>query len=383
MPDDYKAVKLPSEKLSPLKGKHIQYIPSWDASQKPPLLSRRPSNNNRNGQSTSVSTNSEFSLSKQSSAFESKLSLPLVSPALSQRTLSDTTTPSLSVLPQEQQSLLLNLRLTDSFLNWVSKNIGSDNFTTTSIQDKTYKIFNIYQNIFWKNTMFDDVSHSLFPEDDPLERTVDLIKKQVGDLQLSKYPFTTDLIEILLKQFSSSLSIRYFHMLLSRYYSQSVVDVSKLEPPKHSPWSAENSGIQHKKLLLDLKPILEVAMQKPIQRTIFEKATIEGPLSLQELNTTGNRLELAPSTNGFLFSYDNDTVSVSPESIKHWQRLFLEPFGGKRNVEYIVVLPDADIVVNGMKVFFKELNTLYEVSMIQGLDINYLIYVAIYSLFAV
>lgn len=213
--------------------------------------------------------------------------------------------------------------------------------------------------------MFDNVSNSLFPEDDPMERTVDLIKKQVGDLQLSKYPFSTDLIEILLKQFSSSLSIRYFHMLLSRYYSQ--IETPKLEPLKHSPWSSENSGIQHKKLLLDLKPVLEMAMQKPIQRTIFEKATIDGPLSLRELNTAENKLDSAPSTNGFLFSYDSDTVSVSPESIKHWQRLFLEPFGGKRNVEYIVVLPDADLVVNGTKVFFKELNTLYEVSIHESL----------------
>jgi len=84
-------------------------------------------------------------------------------------------------------------------------------------------------------------------------------------------------------------------------------------------------------------------------------------LTFTSLNSNKNALSsIPPSTNGLLFSYDSDSFSVSPDAVKHWQRLFLEPLGGQRNVEYIVLLPDADVVVNGMKLFFKELNSLYE-----------------------
>ena len=355
MPDDFKPVKLPSEKLSPINGKQMKYVPSWDKSQTPPLLSRRPSNN----QSSQVSLTSTLNAtsSRHSSTFDSKLSLPLVSPALSQQTFSDTSTPSLSVLPQDHQSLVLNLRLTDSFLNWINKNVGCDSFSTaTSIQDKTFKIFSIYQNLVWKNaTLNNNKSQNwLFPKDDPIEKCLDIIKEQDTDFQPSRFPLSTDLIEILLKQFSSTFSIKYFHMLLSQYYAQNLEKVKENDGDK--------MGLQQKKLLCNMKSLLDSAMQKPLKKSVFNQPKIEGPLPLSDLNNKQNVLTSTPSsTHGLLFSYDNETVSVSPEAVKHWQRLYLEPFGGQRKVEYIVVLPDADIVVNGMKLLFKELNSLYEV----------------------
>ena len=356
MPDDFKPVKLPSERMPINKGKVMKYVPSWDKNQTPPLLSRRPSNN-QSSQASLSSTLDASSLSRHSSAFDSKLSLPLVSPALSQRTFSDTPTPSLSVLPQDHQSLILNLRLTDSFLNWINKHVSCDSFNTaTSIQDKTFKIFSIYQNLVWKNaTINNNENHNLlFPEDDPIDKCLDIIKEQVTDLKPSRFPLSTDLIEILLKQFSSTLSIKYFHMLLSQYYTQNLDKVKK--------GTGDKMGLQQKKLLLDMKPLLNSAMQKPLQKSDYEEPKIEGPLLLNDLNNKPNVLTSTPSSShGLLFSYDNETVSVSPEAVKHWQRLHLEPFGGQRKVEYIVVLPDADIVVNGMKLLFKELNSLYEV----------------------
>ena len=365
MPEDFKPVKLPSELMPLNKGKEMKYVPSWDKSQTPPLLSRRPSNNNQSSQASLSSTLDAGSLNKHSSAFDSKLSLPLVSPALSQRTFSDTATPSLSVLPQDHQSLVLNLRLTDSFLNWINKNVGCDSFNTaTSIQDKTFKIFSIYQNLVWKNASINNENRNfLFPEDDPIDKCLDIMKEQVTDLKPSRFPLSTDLIEILLKQFSSTLSIKYFHMLLSQYYTQNLEKVKKS--------AGDKMGLQQKKLLLYMKPLLNSAMQRPLQKSVYEGPKIEGPLVLNDLNNKQNVLTSTPSsTHGLLFSYDNETVSVSPEAVKHWQRLHLEPFGGQRKVEYIVVLPDADIVVNGMKLLFKELNSLYEVCIFKTSQIN-------------
>ena len=358
MPDEFKPLKLPSERLKPIKGNKIKYTPSWDKSQVPPMLSRRPSNNRTT--QASASTINANSLNRHFSAFDSKLSLPLVSPALSQRTFSETATPCLSVLPQDHQSLVLNLRLTDSFLNWVNKKVVSDSFSpVTSIQDRTFKIFSIYQNLVWTNLTSnnnDRTENWLFPEDDPMEKCLDILKEQVTDIQLSKFPLSTELIEILLKQFSSTFSIKYFHILLSQYYSQNCTE----KMPETN--AVDKFGLQQKKLLRNMKSLLESAMHKSLKKSMFDKPKVEGPLQLNELNNKQNVLTSTPSsTHGLLFSYDHETISVTPEAVKHWQRLYLEPFGGQRKVEYIVVLPDPDIVVNGMKLLYKELNSLYEV----------------------
>lgn len=356
IPEEYKPLRLPSEKLPSLSEKYSKYVPSWDRNQIPPLL--RPSSNNNTNRAlpiTSIqSSSTQAKIRRQSSVFDSKLSFPsLISPSLSQRTFSDATTPSL--MPQDHQSLLLNLRLNDSCISWMNRQTGD--YNSTSVQDRTYRTFNVYQNLLWKTSMVGVGNQPLFPEDNPLDRAVGLVKRNVCDIQASKFPFSTDLVEILAKQFSSSNSIKYFHMLLSQYYF-STDETNCKSYIKDCP---EKTGTQQKKLLLNLRPILETALHKLVRKTIFDKPKIQGPLTFREMNNNKeNNCSNVPTSSGLIFSYDSDTVSVSPESIKHWQRLFLEPFGGPRNVEYIVVLPDTDIVVNGMKLFFKELNILYE-----------------------
>ena len=62
----------------------------------------------------------------------------------------------------------------------------------------------------------------------------------------------------------------------------------------------------------------------------------------------------------FLVGHDRDWMSVSPYSLRYWDKQFLEPFGKVRDVLYVVVAPDNDMVLKHVNSFFKELSTVYE-----------------------
>lgn len=364
IPEAYQPIALPSR--SQKSARTFKYIATWDTVEKPPLLYRRQSEHQV--QTSTITTTSvptktliDNTVTKTCSSEANKLSLPLFSTnlILQKQQISETPTHGFSphsMLLQDHQSLFLNLRLADSFINWFNRHLYTSTtspMTAISVQDKTYKIFKVYQDYSWEATLPEISEHPLFPEDEPLEHSLGTCLRHTSEMQAAKYPFSADMIEILLKTLSSSLSVSYFHLLLSRYYSKQPTSKKR----------SDKTSLLQKQLLTDLKPFLESALQKPIRKTIFDKPQVYGPLSFNSINKTLNEsgLSSAQSSSALQFSYDSGTLSVSPEAIKNWQRLFLEPFGGPRNVEYVVVLPEADLVVNGMKSFFKELNCLYEV----------------------
>jgi len=43
------------------------------------------------------------------------------------------------------------------------------------------------------------------------------------------------------------------------------------------------------------------------------------------------------------------------------EKLLLEPYASQRDVAYIVVAPENDLVLNNVKLFFKEFSAVYEV----------------------
>lgn len=43
------------------------------------------------------------------------------------------------------------------------------------------------------------------------------------------------------------------------------------------------------------------------------------------------------------------------------EKLLLEPYSCQRDVAYIVVAPENDLVLNNVKLFFKEFSAVYEV----------------------
>lgn len=63
-----------------------------------------------------------------------------------------------------------------------------------------------------------------------------------------------------------------------------------------------------------------------------------------------------------LVGYDKEFLTISPFSLPFWERLLLEPYGGHRDVAYIVVCPENEALLEGAKTFFRDLSAVYEVS---------------------
>lgn len=59
--------------------------------------------------------------------------------------------------------------------------------------------------------------------------------------------------------------------------------------------------------------------------------------------------------------YDKDFLTISPFSLPFWERLLLDPYGGHRDVAYIVVCPENEALLDGAKTFFRDLSAVYEV----------------------
>lgn len=66
-----------------------------------------------------------------------------------------------------------------------------------------------------------------------------------------------------------------------------------------------------------------------------------------------------------LVGCDKDFLTISPFSLPFWERLLLDPYGGHRDVAYIVVCPENEALLEGAKTFFRDLSAVYEVRMIQ------------------
>lgn len=62
-----------------------------------------------------------------------------------------------------------------------------------------------------------------------------------------------------------------------------------------------------------------------------------------------------------LVGYDKDFLTISPFSLPFWERLLLDPYGGHRDVAYIVVCPENEALLEGARTFFRDLSAVYEV----------------------
>lgn len=62
-----------------------------------------------------------------------------------------------------------------------------------------------------------------------------------------------------------------------------------------------------------------------------------------------------------LLGYDRDFLALSPLALPFWEKLLLEPYGGQRDVAFLVLCPDNDILLAGARTFFQELSAVYEV----------------------
>lgn len=117
--------------------------------------------------------------------------------------------------------------------------------------------------------------------------------------------------------------------------------------------------------LKSLHPILQEAIQNKRVTRLWENTyKLQGPISWKDFHDLAGRgteenHEPQPIPQ-FLVGHDKDWLSVSPYSLRFWDKQFLEPYGRMRDVLYVVVAPDNDFILQHVVSFFKELSTVYE-----------------------
>lgn len=64
-----------------------------------------------------------------------------------------------------------------------------------------------------------------------------------------------------------------------------------------------------------------------------------------------------------LLGYDRerDFLALSPLALPFWEKLLLEPYGGQRDVAYLVLCPNSPSLLSATQAFFQELSAVYEV----------------------
>jgi len=123
-----------------------------------------------------------------------------------------------------------------------------------------------------------------------------------------------------------------------------------------------------------LQPLLEEALQKKHTSRSWEK--VHGPMTWQHFcripfrdNTASSSLnplnchEPEPIPALLVSSSDRDLSSwlcVSPYAIKFWDKLNIEPYSKQKNIAYLILCPDVDVIVKNTKNYFKEFNSIYE-----------------------
>lgn len=115
-----------------------------------------------------------------------------------------------------------------------------------------------------------------------------------------------------------------------------------------------------------LQPHLQEAIQKKGRRVNWEPVfSVDGPLTWRQFHRmavrgTEDMAEPLPIPM-LLAGHDRDWLSVAPQSLRHWEKLLLEPYSQQRNVAYVVVAPDNEFILSHVRTFFKELSSIYEV----------------------
>lgn len=111
------------------------------------------------------------------------------------------------------------------------------------------------------------------------------------------------------------------------------------------------------RLLGYLKPILQDAIQKP---------GVEGPLNWSGLvragrRTTSDETEAlpVPQLQSTSSTVHNELFHAAPSSIQFCRELSLAPVGMKKDVYYLVILPNSDVILSKAKRWFQELSSAY------------------------
>ncbi|XP_062268747.1 mediator of RNA polymerase II transcription subunit 13-like isoform X1 [Platichthys flesus] len=137
-----------------------------------------------------------------------------------------------------------------------------------------------------------------------------------------------------------------------------VVDMSKL------------SSQDMVRMLLSLQPFLQDAIQKKRTGRTWENIQhVQGPLTWQQFHKMAGRgsygSEESPEPLPIptvLLGYDREKefLALSPLALPFWEKLLLEPYGGQRDVAYLVLCPNSPSLLAAARAFFQELSAVYE-----------------------
>lgn len=119
------------------------------------------------------------------------------------------------------------------------------------------------------------------------------------------------------------------------------------------------------RVMKQLQPLLQEAIQKKCTTRLWEAPTVSGPLTWRQFHRlagrgTDDRCEPQPIPS-LVMGREKDWITLAPYAVHLWEKLLLEPYSYSRDIAYVVVAPDHDYVLNSVRTFFKELSCMYEV----------------------
>uniref|UniRef100_A0A8C2CM66 Mediator of RNA polymerase II transcription subunit 13 n=1 Tax=Cyprinus carpio TaxID=7962 RepID=A0A8C2CM66_CYPCA len=122
------------------------------------------------------------------------------------------------------------------------------------------------------------------------------------------------------------------------------------------------------RMLLSLQPFLQDAIQKKRSGRSWENIQhVQGPLTWQQFHKMAGRGSYGSEESpeplpipSVLLGYDRDFLSLSPLALPFWEKFLLEPYGGQRDVAFLVLCPNYDALLSSAKAFFQELSAVYE-----------------------
>ncbi|KAK7895638.1 hypothetical protein WMY93_020963 [Mugilogobius chulae] len=143
------------------------------------------------------------------------------------------------------------------------------------------------------------------------------------------------------------------------------------------PWTHTNvvemsllSSQDMVRMLLSLQPFLQDAIQKKrTGRTWDNIQHVQGPLTWQQFHKMAGRGSYGSEESPeplpiptLLLGYDRerDFLALSPLALPFWEKLLLEPYGGQRDVAFVVLCPNSSPLLSAARTFFQELSTVYE-----------------------
>ncbi|CAF1015787.1 unnamed protein product, partial [Brachionus calyciflorus] len=238
----------------------------------------------------------------------------------------------------------------------------------------TYEQYEIYQN-----NLIADRPEDIFPSKLMSQRLKKYLKQKLKLACLNEFD-ENNVCRNVLKRLDGKMDLKDSKFILHEWLYKKKEIKSNLEMTKS---------------LKLIQPLLEETVQKKYTTSRMWES-FQGPLtwqhfcrlasnttqqkqsqnsnqSNQQNNTTSQQnYEPEPIPALLVSSLDKDWVTISPYALKFWDKLNLEPYSRQKNLAYLILMPDCDLLneqdvlleyentKSCVREYFKELNSIYE-----------------------